>query len=244
MHNEGASLKKLYHHPFINVIVVLASLAFAACDDTSGAGPSGNGGMAGSSGSGGESGDGGSGGTSPDMGSQLCIDDDGCTDESTYCDITEGGRLGECVPGCREGSCDDGQVCNEDTRECEDEPCESDGSCPEDQYCNEDGACTPGCRSTEESCSELDDMGRSQVCDMDSRSCLPLMPCCTGVDMCAVELEQACLELNGVSLNGAADCSTNPCGVECVEDADCGADTGRFCNQDDGRCQDGCRKGR
>ena len=184
---------------------------------------------------------GGSGGTSLNMGSQLCIDDDGCTDENTYCDITEGGRLGECVPGCREGSCDDGQVCNEDTRECEDEPCESDGDCPEDQYCNEDGACTPGCRSTEEVLLELDDMGRSQVCDMDSRSCLPLMPCCTGVDMCAVELEQACLELNGVSLNGAADCSTNPCGVECVEDADCGADTGRFCNQDDGRCQDGCR---
>ena len=75
---------------------------------------------------------------------------------------------------------------------------------------------------------------------MDSRSCLA-HAVLYRVDMCAVELEQACLELNGVSLNGAADCSTNPCGVECVEDADCGADTGRFCNQDDGRCQDGCR---
>ncbi|MEE2756331.1 MAG: hypothetical protein VYA30_06705 [Myxococcota bacterium] len=222
-------------------LAMACAIALGACSDetpgqpvTGTGGTGGVGGMGASGGTGGDAGDGGGGG---DM---LCVNNGQCP-EGQYCEL-DGGRVGNCLPGCRDDEeCGDGQVCNPDSHMCEDEPCEIDSDCPgSDQYCN-DGACVEGCRSTEESCNELDEVGRSSICDLDTRLCVPLYACCTGVDMCQVELQATCEANGGVALEGAADCSSNPCGVECVEDSDCGADVTRFCSVADGRCQDGCR---
>ena len=235
-------MKTTQHLVFRLVLAVSLAASFGACSDDSPGGPgsAGGSGGVGGMGGGGAGGTGGDGGQGASDGGMLCVNNGQCP-TGQFCDL-DGGRVGECRPGCRDDDeCGEGKVCDPETNMCVDEPCEIDSDCPDSsQYCDE-GTCTEGCRSTEESCNELDAVGRSSICDMDSRECVPLYACCTGVDMCQVELQATCEANGGVALEGAADCSSNPCGVDCVEDSDCGADITRFCSEADGRCQDGCR---
>ncbi len=222
-------------------IVCVCSLAFYACDDSA---PQNtlqrpDGGGAGGSG-GGTGGAGGGAGGAGGGGEILCAQDGQCPD-GTFCALGDNG-IGNCLPGCRDDdSCEGEQVCNTESRMCEDPPCQSDSDCPDEAtYCN-DGACVEGCRTPGEACAETDEAGRATICDEATRTCAALHPCCTGVDECVALLPAACEEMGGVVLNGTPTCDTNPCGVPCSDDDDCGDDLNRFCQTDDGRCGDGCR---
>lgn len=114
-----------------------------------------------------------------------CATDDAC-DEGFYCDGTA------CAMGCREGSCDPGEVCNTETRECGPAPCTDSSQCEEGQYCA-DGACVPGC-------------------DGDER-CLDGQPCNLDNNTCGCENNDQCGQ-GQVCVDGA-------CIGACTEDADC-----------------------
>ena len=219
----------------LGAIVAMAFVG-GACDD---AGPGGVP-MGGSGGTGGMAGEGG-GGEGGEMNLPPCVRDNLCEDNQ-YCDRPAEGGIGQCREGCRSepDNCPGNETCDVMTRMCG-FLCAGDDDCvnPE-EYCDADGACVPGCRSTEASCGETDERGRTRVCDDESRECVSLFPCCSA-DGCSDLLPDACSASGGTVLNGASSCTTNPCGDACESDADCGDDLNRYCNTEDGRCADGCR---
>jgi hypothetical protein len=234
---------KLFQQVMMQTIVVAScALALVACDDSAPSGPTGAGGAGASGGSGGMGGTAGMGGTGGTGGMMdiLCAQDSQCPD-GTYCAIEDGG-IGRCLPGCSDDEgCEGDQVCDPETNECQDPPCESDADCPDDAtYCR-DGECLEGCRNPGDACADTDEQGRGTVCDEETRLCVALFPCCTGLDECVALLPSACEAMGGVTLQGSATCANNPCGVPCSDNDDCGDDLGRFCNPDDMRCGDGCR---
>lgn len=172
------------------------------------------------------------------MSTTACLRDDQCAPEQ-YCQPAPAGGLGSCVEGCRTGdadNCPDGELCDGATRLCVPEPCGVDQDCADGEYCAE-GTCTAGCREGE-GCSELDEQGRGQTCDLESRMCASLFPCCMA-DMCSASLPAACEAGGGEVIDAVATCDANPCGPDCTTDDECPDQ--QYCNTEDGRCADGCR---
>lgn len=225
------------------VLLGLLALVFGGCDDGTGSGGGNNDGGAGDTGAGGEGGEGGEGGGGeggeggggPCVGECVTHDECGSTQ---YCRVAEGEVLGCCAEGCRDdSSCDAGQVCNQQTRRCEQGPCETDDACAEGQYCDTDsGNCLMGCRTNPDTCPA------GSVCDATTRECQGLVPCCSEDQTCSMTTAGAC---GGSVLEGVADCSQDPCvrpdgpDDRCDEDSDC--PDGRYCNTRDGTCPLGCR---
>ncbi|MEE2644497.1 MAG: hypothetical protein VYD19_06145, partial [Myxococcota bacterium] len=136
-----------------------------------------------------------------------------------------------------------GEVCDLDVRVCAYPPCEGDEGCPEGTYCNEESVCSVGCRDDLE-CGE-DEEGRALSCDLESRSCVVLFPCCLAEGGCMISAEASCEASGGSALSrvgSAPSCSPDPCGPTCELDEDC-ASGDEYCDPIDLRCRPGCREG-
>jgi hypothetical protein len=180
----------------------------------------------------------------------TCAADADCGNDQ-YCEIEGDAFIGECQAGCRSDSCDSGQECNLDTRECGFPPCEGDNTCPSGTYCNEDQECSTGCRVDQACPDEFDEDGRLLLCDPSSRECVPHSPCCIAggddTDQCQAYTATQCDEAGGQLIQNALLCDDNPCGQGCEVDANCrpldvGAST-FYCDPIDLRCNEGCREG-
>ncbi len=160
-----------------------------------------------------------------------CIVDTDCPGD-TFCEP----QSGQCEPGCRPGTCPDGETCDFVTRQCVDDGvCQEDNDCDADQFCDE-GVCLDGCR--EGGCDE------GEVCDLDSRECVEV-PCdgdgdCEDNQYCDEGLCTAGCREGGCDEGQFCDTDTRECVDEpCEEDSQCGDD--EFC--DEGECLPGCREG-
>ena len=117
-------------------------------------------------------------GSACDPGAHACVllgcgGDDECADEE-YCAIEDGADRGECTDGCRvdPDSCEEGQICNADSRDCEIDGCVADGECADNEYCAMDegaqlGECIEGCRLDPDSCQD------GNGCHPGTRVCTP-----------------------------------------------------------------------
>ncbi len=225
------------------LLLTSVSMYGLACDDaspsttTTDASPEAGTGGDGGDGGGGDGGGGDGGGVNP----TSCFGDDECEDDE-YCHIEGEDLQGECREGCRDNSdCAEGEACVDHV--CEVQPCADDGDCAADEICDltqDPAVCVAVDCKSDDDCS-LDEDGRSQECDVDTNTCVPLFPCCGADDTCSVGREAAC---DGTLLRGVNACDQVDCEVGgCEDDEDCGDDLSTFCNED-GACQlGGCRVG-
>ena len=183
--------------------------------------------------------------------SSTCYDDLDCPSDQ-YCDFPEGDFEGTCQEGCRDDeACGEGESCDLTTHSCGLPSCEGDESCPDGSYCSDESTCEEGCRVGEACPGETAEDGRPLLCDPETRSCVPHSPCCVpeGDEERCVEAASAtqCEAQGGQLLTGALLCSEAPCTARCELDVDCAElDSGElsfYCDQDDGRCREGCREG-
>ena len=176
-------------------------------------------------------------------------------------DPTDGSAIRQCIEGCREGSCPEGEECDLENRSCfkpcntsadcgQDESCEegkcqsvglicaSSSDCEDGQYCNEDGRCTSGCQ-TDSDCDI--ECGKDPQC---VDACPPEPNCsCEGEgcynenwrDLC--ERDPACVALCPDDEYCARQqrrdsCVSGQCEQRCSDSANCGE--GEICV--DGLC--------
>lgn len=175
-----------------------------------------------------------------------CLDDEGCSPDE-YCELDDE----RCEQGCRVGQCPQGQVCQLETRQCAEVPCEGDESCDVGQIC-EDELCIDGCRD-DNGC------GRGEICEDDL--CVPGCRFDIGCSEGEICLDASCV----AGCRADADCGAlniyedNLCVPGCRRDSDClfpeiceeNACALRGCQVDedcptltrcgDGQCVVGCR---
>lgn len=151
--------------------------------------------------------------------SEVCEPDEYCNED------------GRCERGCRLGAqdpdganCPDGQICDPDSRTCEQIPCDGDALCPEGYYCDVDvangsGVCAEGCRIGGDDCAVGLTCDANHVC---RAFCNDDFPCPDEEAFyCDVEAEI--------------------CRGRCVGHDDC-LSVDEYCNVElGGRCQEGCR---
>ncbi len=200
----------------------------------------------------------------PDAERKDCETDDDCP-ETSFCLVAGNNETGACQIGCREGGCEDGQLCDLETRECSD-GCREDGDCGDEEFCAvpEDadlGACREGCRTDDQCPGELTCLPGSGVCVgvecNDDELCPPnffcdsdlahCVPGCTDDAHCedgTTCVEGACV---GMDCEEDDDCpEAQFCGDElrcapgCRDDATC--EFGQICPEDTRICRDGCRE--
>ena len=166
-----------------------------------------------------------------DICAQGCRNDAGCAPGS-FCDIGEGQLTGACEVGCRLGDCEQGEVCNVETRACDVIPCEGDGECQPGQICV-GGACAAGCRG-DEGCG-LGEICRGEVCVIGCR----LDAQCGLLRLCE---EETCVD--GCRDNEGCPplqvCREAQCVGGCRGDGDC--QQGSFCDVEGAVCVAGCRQ--
>ncbi len=141
-----------------------------------------------------------------------CTQDVDCL-EGFFCEVPDGVDEGDCALGCREGSCQEGEVCDLETRFCVEAPCADSAECPEGQFCDtqfEQPLCVPGCDS-------------DLQCDG--------QPCNLETNTCGCGQDSDCPD-NGI-------CSLGLCIPRCAQDTDC--PEGSFCELDTGLCLEGCQ---
>lgn len=172
----------------------------------------------------------------PDAAMEMrCLRDDQCESDE-YCAQLEG-TDNSCRPGCREGGCEEGRLCDLDTRVCvRDESCEADEDCYFGEYC-ESGTCADGCRVDDPEACPRDEDGLPRACDAESRECVRQVVCCDADNGCALAFADAC----GDIIEDRRDCSgdANPCEGRCAMDSDCA--NLDYCNPETLRCEPGCR---
>ncbi len=175
----------------------------------------------------------------------VCRADAQCED-TEYCDTEGDGAAGICVTGCRPGGCDDGQICDDETRICiRDVSCSANSDCRAIEYCDSTGVCIQGCRTGDEDECPRDDTGAPMGCDPATHECTRLVVCCGDDEArsCSTTFPAECSN----PIETERDCfSPNPCLFQCQVDADCDAigellDDGYFCSAN-GRCEEGCRE--
>lgn len=137
-----------------------------------------------------------------------CENDEECAGNA-WCDPS----LQRCFPGCRAGSCPQGELCNEDTRLCE-PGCNEDAHCNPNDYCN-DGLCAPGCRT------EPDNCAGAFFCAPESHTCQLPADCANDED---------CTEGTLCNVTEAG----SFCEVGCRNDEACSP--GQFCNLIENLC--------
>lgn len=107
--------------------------------------------------------------------------------------------------------------------------CSTDSECPPSTYCSSMGACSIGCRTSDETC------GPGSKCDSDSRTCERTFACCGLSLSCTFELPDDC---DGRLLEADAACAPDVCAPQCNLDEDC--EGGQYCDVDFA-CRAGCR---
>ncbi|MEE2644271.1 MAG: hypothetical protein VYD19_05010 [Myxococcota bacterium] len=187
-------------------------------------------------------------GRTDDQGEAICREDEDCR-SGEWCARDEDSASGRCSVGCRGGEADSCEAldrrsrCDLESRTCY-RSCEADQGCPDDMWCarEEDaalGRCMLGCRPERpESCPAGE--RAPQLCDSESRRCLPAVVCCgePAGEVCSIETEAVCTEAGGEAMLGLLSCQPSPCGALCALDDACAA--GEYCSPW-GRCAPGCR---
>lgn len=193
---------------------------------------------------------------------KTCAVDEDCEEATDYCNLSGMNDEGVCEEGCREGGCAEGEVCNLETRVCEDEPemgCQGDDDCPEGQTCNvETGECEGTACESDEECGDGEFCDESGFCAPgcgDDADCPEGQTCqdnvCAGL-ACAEDADcpedQFCDEALEACDFGCRDdegcedgqiCLDNSCTEGCREDGDCLA--GTYCEEETSACEQGCR---